>query len=47
MGEFPALVLSAALFFGSYAVMLLITRETLVLDIVSQFLGKLLKKEKK
>ena len=47
MGEFPALVLSAALFFGSYAVMLLITRETLALDIVSQFLGKMLKKEKK
>ena len=47
VGEFSALVLSAMLFFGSYGLILLITREALVWDIIRQFLGKLLKKDKK
>lgn len=47
MGEFLTLALSAVLFFGSYGLVLLITREKLVWDIIHQFLGMLLKKRKK
>jgi len=43
LGEFAALVASAALFFGAYAAVLTIAKEPLTLDIESQLLSKLKK----
>ena len=44
MGSFWALCLSAALFFGAYGVILLVTRETLVGELLGQIFGKIKKK---
>lgn len=44
MGSFMSLVLSAVLFFGCYGVVLLATREPLAVEISSQMLKKVLKK---
>ena len=44
LGAFPALVLSACLFFAAYGLVLLVTKEQLVLDVLTQMLGKFKKK---
>ena len=44
LGSFTALVLSACLFFGAYALVLLVTKEQLVREVLGQFLGKFKKK---
>ena len=43
IGSFLALVISACLFFGAYAVVLLLTKEPFVLETVNQIVGKLKK----
>lgn len=45
-GSFVALALSACLFFGVYGLILILLKESLVKDIIDQFLGKLKKKTK-
>ena len=40
LGSFSALALSACLFFGAYGVVLLATKEPLVCEVASQFIGK-------
>lgn len=40
LGSFVTLVLSAVLFFGSYGVVLLFTKEPLVCEIVNQTVSK-------
>lgn len=46
LGSFLTLLISACLFFGSYAVILLVTKETLATEIVSQLLNKVLRSKK-
>ena len=40
LGSFPALAVSACLFFGAYAVVLLVTKEPLVGEVLGQLIGK-------
>lgn len=47
LGSFITLLISAILFFGVYGLFLLLTKEQLVVEIFSQFLGKVLGKVKK
>lgn len=47
LGNFVTLLVSAILFFGVYGVVLLLTREALALEILSQVTDKFLKKTKK
>lgn len=44
LGSFLALALSACLFFGAYGLVLLVTKEPLVLEVFAQFIGKFKKK---
>jgi O-antigen/teichoic acid export membrane protein len=44
LGSFLSLLVSACLFFGAYGVVLLVTREPLVKEVVGQLFGKLFKK---
>lgn len=44
LGSFWALALSAVLFFGGYGIVLLVLKEQLLWDVLSQFLGKIRKK---
>ena len=46
LGSFLTLLISACLFFGSYAVILLVTKETLATEIVSQLLNKFFRPKK-
>lgn len=41
LGSFAALVLSACLFFGAYALVLLLTKEQLVKEVIGQIFGKI------
>lgn len=47
MGNFLTLLISALLFFLVYGIFLLITRETLAIEIFNQSIGKIFRKEKK
>lgn len=47
LGNFATLLVSAILFFGVYGIVLLLTKEALVLEILTQVTGKFLKKAKK
>ena len=44
LGSFPALALSACMFFGAYALVLILTKESLVCEVFGQFLRKLKRK---
>ncbi len=45
LGVLVALILSAALFFGCYGVMLLVLRESMTAELLKQILGKFIKKK--
>ena len=45
LGNFVTLLVSAILFFGVYGIVLLLTKEALVLEILTQVTGKFLKKK--
>lgn len=45
LGAFPSLLISSVLFFGVYGLLLLVMKEALVVEIVNEYVGKILKKQ--